>query len=267
MLKKLILLCFFPLLIFFCDVPTGLKPTQSGIAGTVFFKNEWPKQTDEVMVVAATVFPPTSLEDIIMSEPLDTFVDSANYVIWTNPEAFAAVGVVWKEKEQPWEVTNIIGIYFPTDDKFTPGSVTIPDRNTLVDSINIEADLSVARRKVDSVIEGTLTLTDEWWDGAEYVLVIAAKTILNPGLLDLTFGFPMEANFDTTTYSLPVQPGTYVAIGAIVTEKGQPIGTESIKGFYKKKASDRLPTIVKIPTDTTRISNIDITIDYDFRFP
>lgn len=262
---KLILLCFFPLLIFFCDAPTGLKPTQSGISGTVFFVNEWPKQTDQVMVVAATAFPPTSLQDIIMSEPIDIFVDSAHYVIWSNPETFAAVGVVWKEKDQPWDVTNIIGIYFPTDDKFTPGTVTIPNKETLVDSINMRADLSIARRTVDSVIEGTLTVKDEWWDGAEYVIVIAAKTILNPGLLDLTFSLPIEASFDSTAYTLPIQPGTYAAIGVIVTEKDKPIGLDSIKGVYKKRASDPFPTIVKIPTDSTRVTNINITIDYDFK--
>jgi hypothetical protein len=245
-----------------CTVDTGLEPTRSGLAGTIYFQHEWPEQTDQVMVVAATIFPPTSLEEIIMSEPLETFVDSAHYTIWTNPNSYAAAGVIWKEKEQPWDVTNIIGIYFPTDDHFSPGHVTIPDRNTLVDSIDIDADLSLARRKVESAIEGQLTVAGEWPEGAQSVLIIASKTILPTSLLDISFGAPIACSFDSTSYILSVQPGTYRLIGALVTEKDKPIGFDSIKGIYRKKPSDFLPSSVIVATDTSRVTDIDIILDF-----
>ncbi|MBN1466440.1 hypothetical protein JXA02_11800 [candidate division KSB1 bacterium] len=250
------------LIFFSCAVDTGLAPTRSGLSGTIYFEHDWPERTDQVMVVAATVFPPTSLEEIIMSEPLETFVDSTRYTIWTNPATYAAVGVIWKEQEQPWDVTNIIGIYFPTDDRFSPGQVTIPDRDTFVDSIDIEADLSLARRQVASAIEGRLTVAGSWPAGAQSVLLIAAKTILPTSLLDITFGAPIEAGFDSTSYALSVQPGTYRLIGALVTEKDRPIGFDSIKGIYKKKPADLLPGSVVVATDTTRVTNIDISIDF-----
>ncbi|MBN1560500.1 hypothetical protein JW998_09630 [candidate division KSB1 bacterium] len=245
-----------------CTVDTGLEPTHSGLAGTIYFQHEWPEETDQVMVVAATIFPPTSLEEIIMSEPLATFVDSTHYTLWTNPNSYAAVGVVWKEKEQPWDVTNIIGIYFPTDDHFSPGRVTIPDRNTVVDSIDIVADLSLARRRVDSAIEGQLTVNGDWPEGAQSVLMIASKTILPTSLLDITFGAPIECGFDTTSYRLSVQPGTYRLIGALVTEKDKPIGFDSIKGIYKKKPTDFLPGSVIVATDTSRVANINLILDF-----
>ncbi len=258
----LLLLSLIILFQFACKVDTGLEPTQSGIAGVIHFKNEWPETTDQVVVVAATKFPPTSLDEIIMSEPLATFVDSTSYVIWTNPETFQAVGVVWKEKDQPWDVTNIIGIYFPTDDHFTPGSVTIPDRKSFVDTIDIEADLDHARPYVASAITGTLRANGEWPPDAESVLVIASKSVLPTSLLDIIFSAPIEAGFDSTTYTLSLQPGTYRLIGALLTETGKSIGVESIKGLYKKNPGDFFPGSVAIPTDTTVVSGIDITLDF-----
>jgi len=265
MKHKLILLLFTVPLFFLqsCQIDTGLAPTQSGIAGVVHFQNEWPETTDEVMVVASTKFPPTSLEEIIMSEPLPTFVDSASFVIWTNPQTFQAVGVVWKEKGQPWDVTNIIGIYFPTSDHFSPGMVTIPDRNTLVDSISIDANLANARLRVDSAIKGMLRVKGDWPDGAESVLVIASKTVLPTSLLDIVFGAPIVAGFDSTAYSLSLQPGTYRLIGSLVTETGKSIGVESIKGIYRKNPGDFLPGSVVVPTDTTVAENIDITLNFE----
>ena len=246
-----------------CQVDTGLAPTQSGISGIIHFQNEWPDETDQVMVVASTKFPPTSLDEIIMSEPLPTFVDSASFVIWTNPQKFQAVGVIWKEKNQPWDVTNIIGIYFPTDDHFSPGSVTIADRNTIVDSINIEANLDNARLRVDSAIQGKLYVNGDWPDGAESVLVVASKTILPTSLLDVVFSSPIEAGFDSLDYSISVQPANYRLLGGLVTEAGQSIGIESIKGIYYKKPGDFLPGSIVVPTDTTIVSDIDITLDFE----
>lgn len=259
----LLLLNIILLATFSCDIDTGLAPTKSGISGVIHFQNEWPQETDEVMVVASTKFPPTSLEEIIMSEPLPTFVDSASFTIWTNPQTFKAVGVVWKEKDQPWDVTNIIGIYFPTDDHFSPGAVSIPDRETLVESINIEANLENARLRVDSAIQGMLRINGDWPAGAENVLVVASKTILPTSLLDIVFSSPIEVGFDSLAYYLSVQPGTYRLLGALVTEKDQNIGINSIKGIYKKKPSDFLPGSVVVQTDTTIIENIDIILDFE----
>ncbi len=251
------------LYIFSCEAPTGLEPTRSGISGSIFFAGDWPEETDQVIVVASTVFPPTSLVEIVMSEPLETHVDTAHYTIWENPADFSAIGVVWKEKDQPWDVTNIIGIYFPTDDHFSPGRVSIPDRETRVDSINIEADLSLARRKVDSAIEGTLTISGDWPEDAQSILMIASTTILPTSLLDIIFGAPIEVGFDSTAYSLSVQPNTYRLIGALLIQKDEPISFDSIKGVYKKKPSDFFPSSVSVPTDTTRAAGIDITIDFE----
>jgi hypothetical protein len=252
-------------LVFFsvsCEFNTGLEPTQSGLRGTVYFSNEKPAETDQVIVVASTVFPPSNITQIVQSEPLSLSADSANYEIWIPPTDFAAVGVVWKQIGQPWDVTNIIGIYFPTDNKFSPGSVDITTRNTVAEPINIEADYSVAKRKVDSYIEGSLKVNGDWPENAISVLVVASNKLVPTGLLDVSFGQPISAGFDSTTYRLNVQPGNYSLIGCLVLQENEPIGFESIKGIYYKKPSDFFPGKVTIESDTTVVKDVNISINF-----
>ncbi|HPI74223.1 MAG TPA: hypothetical protein PLZ01_12490, partial [bacterium] len=116
-----------------CSLDDGLQPTRSGFSGTIRFKNAWPAQTDQVLVVAATRFPPSAIADIVMSDPLPLHQDSVDYTLFTTPQLFAAVGVVWKEKNQPWDVTNLIGLYFDSDNLFNPGKVHVRNRDEMVE--------------------------------------------------------------------------------------------------------------------------------------
>ncbi|MDZ7314896.1 MAG: hypothetical protein ONA69_09980 [candidate division KSB1 bacterium] len=266
-MKRLWALLIFTFIIAACRIDQGLEPTRSGLSGTVRFKKQWPASTDQVMVVAATKFPPTAISDIVMSEPLPTFVDSAQYVIWTSPMTFAAVGVVWKEKDQPWDVTNIIGIYFPTSNYFSPGQVVIPDKKTLVQGIDITADLSKARPKTASAIQGMLVAKGVWPPAARQVLVIASPLILPTGLLDIIFSPPIPAGFDSTAFSISVPPGTYRLIGALLIEENKNIGVESIKAVYKKRPSDLLPAAVGVPNDTTVVRGIRLVLDFGGTLP
>jgi len=258
---KITLFIFF---IFFtllsCDTDPGLEPTQSGFRGKIKFINDWPENTDQVLVVASTVFPPANITDIILGDPLPLDVDSTDYIIYTPPAHFAAIGVVWKEINQPWDVTNIIGIYFPTKNKFTPGSVTIPDKQSVIDSINIVADLSKAKRAVNSKITGTLRVKGEWPAGATTVLVVASQPGFPTGLLDLTLGQPIQAGFDSTSYSLTLQPGNYKLIGALVLIEGEDLGITSIRGLYYIDPEAGKTGSVTINTDTSVVNNIDIDL-------
>ncbi len=264
-LKKTVLLLSLTLLFFWfsCDTDPGLEPTSSGIHGTVFFENDWPENTDEIIVVASLKFPPTSITDIILSDPLPLNVDSAEYTIYTDPMDFAAIGVVWKEKDQPWDVTNIIGIYFPTENKFSPGTVTIPNKNSIIDSINIYADLSNAKPAVESEIRGTLRVTGDWPQGATSALVVASVPLLPSGLMDITMGIPIEAGFDSTAYSLSLQPGTYRLLGVLVLVEGEQVGINSIRGLYYQNPGDAFPGSVRIASETSVIENIDIDINFN----
>ncbi len=251
------------LLLCFCDTDPGLEPTQSGFKGKITFKKQWPENTDQVLVVAATKFPPSNISEIVLGDPLPLGIDSTEYIIYTPPADFAAVGVVWKEKDQPWDVTNIIGIYFPGADQFNPGSVTIPDKKTIIDQINITADLSKARRAVNSAIKGKIRAYGAWPKGAATVLLAASTSFPPDSLLNITFSSPITAGFDSTTYAMSLQPGKYKMIGALVMVEGEPIGFSSLKGFYSvynEALQNWIMKGVTIESDTAVLNNIDIRI-------
>ena len=256
----LVLLLFFSGLVV-CTVDKGLEPTQSGFSGTLFFENDWPENTDQIIVVAATRFPPTEISDIILGSPLPLYQDTVDYALYIAPQDFAAVGVVWKQKEQAWDVTNIIGLYLSPDNRFQPAPVRVPDRNTLVTGIDIQADLSKAKRAVDSRLHGKLRTNGDWPPAAESVLVFTSQVLIPSSLMDIQFGQPIPAPFDSTNYSLTVQPGTYRLIGALLLERGVPLGVQSIRGLYYRNPGDLFPATVKVPTDTSVIHSIDIAID------
>jgi hypothetical protein len=267
MKKLLIAICGLSLLLS-CKSDLGLEPTRSGFRGTIHFKNSWPAQTDQVLVVAATKFPPTAITEIIMGDPLPLNVDSVEYQLFTPPQSFAAVGVVWKEKDQPWDVTNIIGIYFDSEDHFNPGDVTVASRQQLINNINIDADLAKAKLAVKSGIEGTLHIKGLWPSGSQSILLAASRPILPSGLLDISLGTPVSAPFDSTRYFLSLQPGTYRLVGALLIQEGVSLGISSLVGLYYKKPGDLFPGTVIIPNDTTRIRNINFTIDFNSKpFP
>ena len=245
-----------------CSLDEGLQPTRSGFSGTIRFKNAWPAQTDQVLVVAATKFPPSAITDIVMSDPLPLYQDSVTYTLFTTPQPFAAVGVVWKEKNQPWDVTNIIGLYFDGDNPFNPGQVHVRDRDQLVQNINIEADFSKAKRKVASGIEGMLRTHGAWPAASQSLLMVASKPIVPFGLLDVSLGQPLEAPFDSSRFFINLQPGTYRLVGALLIEKGADIGLSSVVGLYYKKAGDLFPGAITIANDTTIIRGVEIHIDF-----
>ena len=188
--------------------------------------------------------------------------ESVRYTLYTQPQTFAAVGIVWKEKDQPWDVTNIIGIYFPTDNLYTPGQVTVPDRNTMIDTIDITADLSKAKKHVESRITGKLTVKGAWPSTATSVIVAASQKLLPLGLLDITLSQPIAAPFDSEDYSFSAQPGIYPLVGVLVLEEGVPLGFESIRGIYRTDPDDVLPGRVIVADDSAVVTDIDIVINF-----
>jgi hypothetical protein len=243
------------LLFIACNDDSGIAPTPTGFQGTIRFSGGWPEDTDEIRLAGAVKFPPSTIADIILGEPLPLGKDSLDYTFYTAPVELAAVGVVWKEKGQSWDATNIIGYYFPTENHLSPGSVSVTDQDWMVQGIDINADLSKAKRKVNSMITGMLRVQGPWPAGATDVIVAASTAPLLPtSLLDLMFSFPITAGFDSARYVLPVQPGTYKLVAALVIEKGKSIGLESIRGNFFSF------TGIKITTPETVVTDIDLNL-------
>ena len=253
-LLLLLLLGFFGLA---CDDKSGLKPPSkvSGFQGTITFKGSWPDDTDQIRLAGSLNFPPSSITDVLLGDALPIGGDSLDYTFYTNPVELQAVGVVWKEKGQPWDATNIIGYFFPTDNHLSPGSVVVSRDDEIVPEINIECDLTKVKRKVDSAIGGMLRVQGSWPAGATKVVVVASTAPLLPSsLLDLMFSFPIDAGFDSTRYIITVQPGTYKLVAALVIEEGKSIGLESIKGAYYSFSG------IKIKTAETKVLDVDLNL-------
>ncbi|HOT98003.1 MAG TPA: hypothetical protein PLG50_16550 [bacterium] len=256
-MKPAYLLALMGLVLFACDDDSGIKPpTQlSGFSGTITFKGAWPEDTDQIRLAAALKFPPSTIADVLLGDALPVGGDSIRYTFYTNPVALQAVGVVWKEKGQAWDATNIIGYYFPTENHLAPGTVTVTRKDEIVPNIDIECDLTKVKRAVNSAIGGMLRVQGAWPAGASKVVVAASTApVLPSSLLDLTFSFPMDAGFDSTRYIIAVQPGTYKLVAALVIENGKSIGMESIKGAYYSFGG------IKIKNAETRVLDVDLTL-------
>ena len=241
-----------------CDDESGIKPPThvSGFTGTITFSGAWPEDTDQIRLAAALRFPPSTIADILLGDALPTGVDSIRYSFYTDPVALQAVGVVWKEKGQAWDATNIIGYYFPTENHLSPGAVTVSRKDEMVQEIDIHCDLTKVKRRVNSAIGGMLRVQGAWPPGASKVVVAASTAPLLPtSLLDLFFSFPIDAGFDSTRYIIPVQPGTYKLVAALVIEEGKSIGLESIKGAYYNFSGIKIsnPETIKLDVDLNLI--------------
>jgi len=247
--------------LFQCDTDPGLEPVNSSIRGTIFFEGDWPEETDIVQVVASKKFPPTETQDLDMGDPIPFGVDSIDYILWVPPGEYKAIGVVWKEKQQAWNVTNILGMYFESLGDFLPGKVVLDGKESRVDSVDIYVKFSRAKKLVESSINGTIRVKGEWPATAQTVLAGASVPMLPANLLDIYLSAPLPVGQDSINYSIPVPANTYRLVGALVIEEGADIGFENIF-FHKNKPSDFFPAPVKVSTDTSKIYGIDIEIDF-----
>lgn len=238
-----------------CEVDKGLGPLTSGISGTITFHGTWPENTEQILVVASTDFPPKGISQLDVGEPLPIGVDSAHYTIFLPPGLYRAVAVVWKEKGHEWNVNNIIGVYFVGSDSLSPGQVEVPQR-TVVKGINMGANFKRARPHFESSINGALHIHGSWPAGAQNLFVVASLSPLSvtklPSLLDLYISGSLPIGGTEVSYTISAPPGTYWFLAAILLEQGAPIGLTSIKGL-------RFGPVV-VPDGSTRLQGIDIDV-------
>jgi len=103
------------------DFAHARRASKSSISGTVTFIGNWPEQSENVMVIASTRFPPESLLDFAFSGLDSANIDSIIYTIPAAPDTYRVVGAVIKKVDQPWALENVVGLLFkeiivPTED-------------------------------------------------------------------------------------------------------------------------------------------------------
>ena len=241
-----------------CQMDHGLEPIRSGISWIIHYQGNWPDNTAEVRIVAATKFPPNDINDLIIGDVLPIGNDSTEYNFYVDPGNYY-LGLVWREYNSAWGIQSIFGIYFVPGEPFTPGLINVPDASTMVRGIDIEADFSKARKVSDSQIAGTVYFSGTWPKEVEDVRVIASLVFPPTSLLDLSFSNGLPAYIDYAAYFISVSPGTYKAIGVVIKQVDKPWSVNNIVGLLFKENSLELQEVI-VPSEDSKISGIDLHI-------
>ena len=241
-----------------CEMDHGIEPIRSGISGTIHYAGNWPKNTAEVRIVAATKFPPTDLNDLIIGDILPNGGDSTNYTFYLDPGDYY-LGLVWRERDAAWGIQSIFGIYFESGDPFSPGLITVPDRKTIIQGKNILANFVYAKRATQSSIAGTVKFNGTWPQNVENFMVIASTQFPPQSLLDFSFSSLLPANVDSADFFIAASPEVYRAIGVVIKIIDRPWAMDNIVGILLKPGSFELQEIT-VPTDTSQITGININV-------
>ncbi|MCU0644047.1 MAG: hypothetical protein MUC94_07265 [bacterium] len=241
-----------------CEMDHGIEPIRSGISGTIHYVGDWPQNTAEVRIVAATKFPPTDLNDLIIGDILATGGDSAAYTFYLDPGEYY-LGLVWRKRNAAWGIQSIFGIYLEQGNPFSPGLIAVPDQKTIINGKDITADFAHAKRATTSSISGTVKFNGNWPQNVENFMVIASTQFPPQSLLDFAFSSLLPANVDSTNFSISAAPDTYRAIGVVIKIVDKPWALDNIVGILLKPGSFELQEIV-VPTDTSQIAGVNINV-------
>jgi hypothetical protein len=265
-----LLLAFF-LLMLSCKIDHGLEPVGSRIAGAVTFSGQIPPKTDQVRVAVTEKFPPRDITELIFSDALPYREGRADYEIYLPPATYEVVAVIWKEKNQPWNISDVIGIYggsfvgdllIPT---FEP--VTVPDSRTSVEDIDVECNFNKVNR--DAAIEGTITFSGTWPDNTGIVGIGAFNDIPKPGdyidyyFKNVALDYTVPPYVTRHEYRLRVRSGeTLKYIAVLWINDDYNLASITDLGFYRNPADPSMPGIVAVAPDSIA-EGIDIAIQFN----
>ena len=255
-----------------CNIDHGLEPIHSKIGGEITFIGDIPPRTDEVRVAVIKDFPPRAINELLFSDQIPFAEDAVAWEIYMPPGRYAAVVVVWKEKNQSWNLSDIIGLYGGTfvGDMLIPTylPVTIPDETSVIDTVDIQANLNRVNR--DAAIEGTVTFTGEWPQNTGIVGIGAFVDTPEPGnLIDYYFNnvaldYTIPLFVSEYTYRLRVAStlGTLGYVSVIWIDASFDLTSIKDIGFYRDPENPDLPGSVPLTYNMTT-SGIDITVNFD----
>ncbi len=253
-----------------CSLDHGLGPIETEIRGHVLFQHPPPAYAAEVRVVATKRFPPENLSsDVVFSNRVEFRrdlaagqIDTVAYRIVADPGTYPAVGVLWRRSGEPWEITNILGIY--TDPlQFTPKPVTLDEANPVADSVDILADWNLAYR--DALVEGDISFHGEWPQDTEIMALgmfpIVPRTqleFLTVKVLDIAIPLFRTEPFH---YRTAVASGEYKFIAVFWKGKGSQIFNIKAVGFHACPEDSTLPRAIQVAPGET-VTGVDIHVDF-----
>ena len=166
-----------------CDVDQGLKfenPSENlkhGIKGRLVFSGAWPEHVSELRVVATSNFPPDPsdpLQAFVFSDPVRLGVRAVDYGLALAPATYQIVGVIFREQNQPWEISNLLAVHKPLDPcTILPDlnqAVVVPSDTSVVTGVDIFVDLTKGS------FSGTVRFIGEWPESLGFVGMVALKS-------------------------------------------------------------------------------------------
>jgi hypothetical protein len=257
-IKVLLSILSASLLILTCKMDHGLEPIRSGISGTIEYIGSWPENTAEVRIVAATKFPPTDVNDLIIGDIISIGGASTVYNFYLDPGDYY-LGLVWREQDAAWGIQSIFGIYTEPDNAFSPGLITIPDDTTIITGKDIIADFAHAKRASNGSISGKIKFIGNWPEQVENLMVIASTQFPPESLLDFAFSNLLPAYVDSIDYFIPAAPDTYQAVGAVIKLVDQSWALENIVGLLFKPNSLELQEVI-VTDEESQVKGVNLTV-------
>jgi len=253
-----------------CRIDHGLEPIHSKIGGKIFFQGDVPPSTDEVRIAVAEAFPPQHINQLLFSDQIPYREDTARWEIYLPEGTYELVAVLWKEHNQPWNISNIIGIYGGTfvGDFLVPTRkpVTVPNASACIDTIDMEANFTRVQR--DGTIQGTITFLGTWPPNTGAVGIGAFTSVPEQGDLEdyLMKNVALEYNIPTfvekTDYELKVRSSLEIKYIAVLwINNAFDLGSLRDIGFYRDPQDSTQPGTVIVPPHST-VAGIHILVNF-----
>jgi hypothetical protein len=268
-IKKLFSFFLLFLFLFGCEFDQGLGPLNSKISGQlVYFGSEFkPANIGEVRVAALLNFPPSGLNDIIFSDPLEFNSDTVDYELYLPVGEYRAIVVLWKASGENWSFNSLLGLYgFAPPDQFELRGLSITKENPILENVNLFALWSFAN--TSSKISGEIVYHGVPPADTEGVLLIAFTQIpnFNNLLLSLLYmggmPLPLSTSGNSVDYQLQVFFGEYKYIGAFWKGVNTPLEELVPIGFYPDILSPKKPGSFIAP-DNGIVYDINFIADFN----
>jgi hypothetical protein len=254
-----------------CNYDHGLDPVRSRIRGEIIFNNTpAPEHVREVAFVAVKKLPPDNLlTDVVFSDPLPINIDpnrfdpdTVRFDIVADLGHYDAAGVLWRRKNEAWDIANILGLY-TLPGQLTPRTLELTEDHPVADSVQIQANWDLAKR--DAIIEGDLTFEDEWPANTELVAVAFFPVIPRTQFDYILYLKGLDINVKkfskTYHYRTAVTSGEYKFIALFWFGKGGSLASIRAVGFHSCPNDPLRPKPVAVAPGAT-LSGVDFSVRF-----
>jgi len=131
----------------------------------------------------------------------------------------------------------------------------------LLPFLNCVKDKGVEPETVQSAIKGEITFTGEWPVEPAEVRIVSSKESPPASIEDMYLGVSVPSDQDSYAYTCELEPGDYRMVGVAWREEGGDWDYSSVCGLYFEAGDSLNPGTVTVPTETSVIENIDMTVN------